>query len=101
LGYSLGDFLKLYILSSASRRTDLKDVIAGPGPCNIPVINGEQMTNQRFLKELRLWKIIVGGWGQFFNGLFTRTMFFKVSDVTAASKDRNNPIFCAVSHQTL
>jgi hypothetical protein len=39
------------------------------------------------------------------NGLFTRTMFYRVSDATAASKDRKNPIFVQcqmwLSHQTL
>ena len=45
------DSYSLLKIFSISRRTNIKDIIAGPGPCNLPIVSGDQMSNKRFLKE--------------------------------------------------
>jgi hypothetical protein len=56
--------------------------------------------------ESRQAPITSGGYDtNMYKGLFTRTVVLTVSDATAASKDRNNPIFVRcrmrLSHPTL
>ena len=29
----------------------MEDILVTPGPCNIPIIDGQSFTNQQFLKE--------------------------------------------------
>ena len=29
----------------------MEDILVSPGPCNIPIIDGQSFTNQQFLKE--------------------------------------------------
>ena len=33
------------------RLTYVEDILVSPGPCNIPIIDGQSFTNQQFLKE--------------------------------------------------
>ena len=39
------------IILNFFRLTYVEDILVSPGPCNIPIIDGQSFTNQQFLKE--------------------------------------------------
>ena len=46
-------------LLSFHRKTYVDDILVHPGPCNLPIIDGQVFTNQQFLKEFAYEKPFV------------------------------------------
>ena len=48
----------IYLLSF-HRKTYVDDILVRPGPCNLPIIDGQVFNNQQFLKEFAYEKPFV------------------------------------------